>query len=236
MVGPRVGPKAQLSEITEGLNIIYQLLRNFHNTFLHCRCSSAPNPRHSPLACSSLRHRRPRMDRQVGWGHPGQPRAVPAPGPSPCHAMGPCTASAPHQQLGRTIVQTQEGSDSRVSRAGRNQRRRHLLVSDNAADGGSETRAGEDRPSSPQESSRKGRAKPHSTRRLHFLELFALKGGSSALHAQFSPALPALRPTVQRGAGLLHSNLPAPRFGDGARGGLHPPRAHQEQASGLGDG
>lgn len=151
------------------------------------------------------------MDRQVGWGHPDQPQAVPAPGLSSWHAMGPCTASAPQQQqLGRTIVQTQEGSDSRVSRAGRNQRRRHLLVSDNGADGGSQMRAGEDRPSSPQESSKKGRAKPHSTRRLHFLELFALKGGSSALHARFSPALPAPRPTVQQGAGLLHSNFSAP--------------------------
>lgn len=174
------------------------------------------------------------MENQAGWGHPGQPQVVPAPGPSPWHAVGPCTASAPQQQqqLGRTIVQTQEGSDSRVSRAGRNQRRRHLRVSHNAADGGSETRAGEDRPSSPQESSRKGRAKPHSTRRLHFLELFALKGGSSTLHTRFSPALPAL----QRGAGLLHNHLQQPWLGDGARDGLPPPRAQQEQASGLGDG
>lgn len=138
-----------------------------------------------------------------------------SPGPEPWHAVGPCTASAPYQQLACTIVQTQEGSDSRVSRAGRNQRRRHLLVSDNEADGGSERRAGEDRPSSPQESSRKGRAKPHSTRRLHFLELFALKGGSSALYALFSPALPApswapaLQPpsTPGLGMGCLHPEL-----------------------------
>lgn len=169
------------------------------------------------------------MDRQVGWGHPGQPHAVPAPSPSPWHVVAPCTASAPQQQqqLGRTIVQTQEGSDSRVSRAGRKRRRRHLLVSDNEADGGSQTRAGEDRPSSPQEGSKRGRAKPHSTRRLRFLQLFALKGGSSAFHGRFSPALPALQPAVQQGDGLLHSNFPNPCFGDG----LPPPRAHQEQAS-----
>lgn len=161
------------------------------------------------------------MENQVGWGHPGQPQVVPASGPSPWHAVGPCTASAlqQQQQLGRTIVQTQEGSDSRVSRAGRNQRRRHLRVSHNAADGGSETRAGEDRPSSPQDSSRKGRAKPHGTRRLHFLELFALKGGSSVLHTRFSPALPAL----QRGAGLLHNHLQHPWLGMGqGMGCLHP--------------
>lgn len=210
MVGPRVGPKAQPSEITEGLNIIYQLFRNTFITLSSTADAVQPQTLDTvPGASISLCRRQPRMGRQVGWGHPGQPHAVPAPGPSPWHAMGPCTASAPHQQLGRTIVQTQEGSDSRVSRAGRNQRRRHLLVSDNEADGGNEMRAGEDRPSSPQESSKKGRAKPHSTRRLNFLELFALKGGSSALHARFSPALPALRPTVQQGAGLLHSNSPA---------------------------
>lgn len=62
VVGPRVGPKARPSEITQGLNLIYQLLRNTHNTFLHCRCSSAPNPRHSPLASGALHRRRTRWD------------------------------------------------------------------------------------------------------------------------------------------------------------------------------
>lgn len=58
---------------------------------------------------------------------------------------------------------------------------------------------------------------PHSTQRtrtvsLHFLELFALKGGSSAFHAWFSPALLVLQQTAQQGTCLLHTNLPAPPF------------------------
>ena len=78
-------------------------------------------------------------------------------------------------------------------------------------------RAQEDKASSPQEHSRKGRAVPHSSWRtrtgsLHFLELFALKGGSSALHARFSPALLAPQQTAQQGTCLLHTNRPAPPF------------------------
>lgn len=125
----RVGPKAQLSEIRGAEHHSSALEKHFHNTFLHSRCNSAPSPRHSPWAFSSLLHRRSWLDRQVGWGHHVRPSAGPAPGPSPWHAAGRCATSAPHQQLGCTIVQTQEGSDSRVSRGGRNQQHRHLLVS-----------------------------------------------------------------------------------------------------------
>lgn len=100
-------------------------------------------------------------------------------------------------------------------------------------------RAREDEPSSPHESSRKGRAVAHSAQRtrtgsLHFLKLFALKGGSSTLHARFFPALPALQQTAQQETCLLHPSSQHPHFGDGARHGPPLPRALHEGASWLG--
>lgn len=119
----------RLSETRGFEHHLLALEKHFHNIFLHCGCNSAPNPRHSPWTPSSPCCRRPWLDRQVGWGHHRWPCAGPAPGPSPWHAVGHCATSALHQQLGCTIVQTQEGSDSRVSRGGRNRQHRHLLVS-----------------------------------------------------------------------------------------------------------
>lgn len=105
------------------------LEKHFHNTFLHCGCNSAPNPRHGPRGIQLPAWQKALAGQAGGMGCHSQPPAGPAPGPSPWHTAGCCTTSALHQQLGCTIIQTQEGSDSRVSRGGRNQQHRHLLVS-----------------------------------------------------------------------------------------------------------
>jgi len=82
------GPKARLSEMGGGLNLIYQLLRSTF-TMLSSTADAV-----QPLIPDTVPgHPAPRAAGGLGW--PG-PSAGPAPGPSPRHAAGRCAASAPH--------------------------------------------------------------------------------------------------------------------------------------------
>lgn len=122
----------RLSEARGGLNIIYQLLRN---TFI--TLSSSADAIQPLIPDTVPGHTAPGCAGGLGWtdgwdgataaaSHRASPRSQPL---ARCGSLcSVCAPSAPQQQqLGRTIVQTQEGSDSRVSRAGRNQQHRHLV-------------------------------------------------------------------------------------------------------------